>query len=307
MPTGKNWLNFIYVNLGFVIGVSCIYLFASVKEIREKWPEYRCNPMYMPLSENISEDFTYCVQNMQSNMMGYMLQPITYVLSNITNMSGQFMQSIQDVREMFNKIRTFATSIIQTIFGVFLNIIIEFQKITIGIKDLIGKIIGVMVVLLYLMDGSIKTMKSAWNGPPGQLTRALGKCFHPKTKVKLFGGKIVAIEDLEIGNTLDDGSRIIATMKIDNKDIETREELYILRGRGVEGSDIYVTGSHLVVDSRTSRYVKVCDYFQAEKQNEVVTDWFCCLVTSTNKIQIGKEIFCDWEDHIEKLKLMIGI
>ena len=31
------------------------------------------------------------------------------------------------------------TATIQSIFGVFLNLVIEFQRITIGIKDLIGK------------------------------------------------------------------------------------------------------------------------------------------------------------------------
>ena len=303
MPTGKNWLNFTYVNLGFVFGILAMYYFTSLDEIRENWPEYRCNPMYMPLSENISEDFTYCVQNMQSNMMGSMLEPITYVISNITKMSGEFSQSLNDVRAMFKKIRSFATNIIQTIFGVFLNIIIEFQKITIGIKDLIGKIIGVLVVLLYLMDGTMKTMQSAWNGPPGQMTRALGKCFHPDTRIRLKSGEIVKIQDLKLGSVMDSGNVVIAVMKIDNSCKETYESLYKFAGRGVEGDDIYVTGSHLIVDKRTGRSMKVRDHPGAIQQREVTTDWFTCLVTSDNRIQIGKETFWDWEDHIEKIKM----
>jgi hypothetical protein len=303
MPTGKNWLNFTYVNLGFVFGILSMYYFTSLEEIYENWPEYRCNPMYMPLSQNISEDFTYCVQNMQSNMMGYMLEPITYVLSNITEMSSQFMTSINDVRAMFDKIRSFATEIIQTIFGVFLNIIIEFQKITIGIKDLIGKIIGVLVVLLYLMDGTIKTMKSAWNGPPGQLTRALGKCFHPETKIKLQNGNIVLIKDIKLGDVLESGSRVISTMKIDNSDKYTYEDLYKIPHAGVNNDDIYVTGSHLIIDSKTDKIMKVRDYPLAVQQDLIQTEWFSCLITSDNRIQIGKETFWDWEDHVEKIKM----
>ena len=186
MPTGRNWLYFTYVNLGFIIGIISIYYFSSVSEIKKNWPLYRCNPIYMPLSNDVEGDFIYCVQNMQKNMMGYLLQPLTYILTNIGTMSGEFMESINYVRAMFNKIRNFFANTVQNIFGVFLNIIIEFQKITIGIKDLIGKLIGTMVTIFYIMDGTMKTMQSAWNGPPGQMTRALGNCFDPNTLIKLI-------------------------------------------------------------------------------------------------------------------------
>ncbi len=307
MPTGKNWFNFTYVNLGFIVGLFTIYYFTYVKEIYDNWPEYRCNPMYMPLSKNLKEDFTFCVQNMQKGMMGNMLQPLTYVVSNVGNTSNDIMNSMNDVREMFNKVRGFTGDIVQNIFGAFLNIVIEFQKITISIKDLVAKVIGTMVVLLYLMDGSIKTMKSAWNGPPGQLTRGLGKCFHPETKVKLKNGSVVCMKDLNLGDILDGGSRVISVMKIDNTDPETYEDLYVLRRRGVECSDIYVTGSHLIMEERNCKFVKVADYYGAEKQNEVKTDWFSCLVTSDNRIQLGKETFWDWEDHIQKIKMQLSI
>ena len=79
MPSGKNWLNFIYINLGFIAQVLIMYYFTALIEIKKNWPDYRCNPIYMPLSDNISEDFTYCVQNTQINLMGYLLQPITYI------------------------------------------------------------------------------------------------------------------------------------------------------------------------------------------------------------------------------------
>ena len=80
--------------------------------------------------------------------------------------------------------------IYKNIYGIFLNIIIEFQNIIIGIKDLVGKMIGILTTLLYVLDGSSKTVESAWNGPSGQLVRSLGNCFHPNTKLKLENGKI---------------------------------------------------------------------------------------------------------------------
>jgi len=64
MPTGKNWLFFMYVNLGFVLYIVSTYYLTSVANIKANWPLYRCNPIYMPFSDDIEKDFTYCVQNM---------------------------------------------------------------------------------------------------------------------------------------------------------------------------------------------------------------------------------------------------
>ena len=135
MPKGLDWINFIYVNLGFVAQIFVMYYFSAVAEIKNNWPKYRCNPMFMPLSDNIEKDFTYCVQSMQTNFMGYLLQPINYIINSLSSMGGEFSGSINYIRTMISSIRSMITSIIQNVFGVFLNLIIEFQKITIGIKD----------------------------------------------------------------------------------------------------------------------------------------------------------------------------
>jgi hypothetical protein len=299
MPTGKNWLNFIYVQVIFVVQILAIYYFISLKQIQDNWPLYRCNPMYMPLSNNIQQDFVYCVQNMQSSFMGYLLQPLTYVTTMLSSLGGEFMVIVNNVREMFNKIRNFITSIIQSVFGVFLNLVIEFQKITIGIKDMIGKMIGIMVTLMYVMDGSVKTMQSTWNGPPGQLVRALGHCFDPLTSIKLKDGQVVKMKDINLGDVLEDGSKVTAVMKIDN---DKKEELYRFNKSGVNDEPIYVTGSHLIYNN--GKFICVKDHPKAilVPETEKKLEWFSCLITNTHKIKIGKEIFWDWEDYIIKLQ-----
>jgi hypothetical protein len=300
MPTGKNWLYFIYVNLGFALYIVATYYLSSIKEIKDNWPLYRCNPMYMPLSDNMSQDFTYCVQNITSSFMGYLLQPLTFITSTLSTLGGDFSNQINSIRGMFDKIRNFVSSIFQSIFGVFMNIIIEFQKIIIGMKDLIGKTIGILVTLMYVMDGSLKTMNSAWKGPSGQLVKALGKCFYPETKIKLKNGNIVSIKDINLGDVLENGSVVYSTMKIDNK--TNSEDLYCIKGKGVNGLDIHVTGSHLVFDDSKRKFIKVSEYHKAIK-SKIKTDWFSCLITSDNKIKIGSELFWDWEDHFIKTNI----
>lgn len=298
MPSGKNWVNFIYVNLAFAIYVGAIFYYSQVAQIKAQWPLYRCNPMYMPLADNMEENFVYCVQSMQTNFMGHLLQPLTFITSSLGGVLGGFVGEINDIRAMFDKIRTFISDTIQSIFGVFLNLVIEFQRITMGIKDLIGKTIGVMVSLMYIMDGSIKTMNSTWNGPPGQLVRTLGKCFHPSTNVQLQNGNIKAMKDIDLGDILEDGAIVESVMKIDNT--RDRAPLYIIRNGGVRSADIYVTGSHLVYDDTIKNFIKVENYSGAEIAI-LEADWFSCLITSNHRIKIGQQLFWDWEDHFVKI------
>jgi len=298
MPKGIDWINFIYVNLGYFSLVFIMFYFGMVVEIKKDWPKYRCNPMFMPLSDNLEQDFVYCVQSMQTNFMGYLLQPINYIVGMLSNMGGNFTVSLDFVRTMISNIRTFFTSIVENIFGVFLNLVIEFQKITISIKDLVGKIIGVMVTIMYLIDGSVKTMQSTWNGPPGQMVRALGgNCFHPETKVKLKNDSVVNMKDLNLGDILENGSRVDVLMTIDNK---LNERFYKFPGKGPNKSNIYVTGSHMIFSNSQNKFIEVKDHPDAII-TEDIHSYFSSLITDDHKIKLGEYEFWDWEDDILKL------
>jgi hypothetical protein len=254
----------------------------------------------MPLSDNIEKDFTYCVQNIQSNFMGYLLQPLTFVTKSMSGTLFSFINEINMVRAMFDKIRTFTENIIKTVFGVFLNLVIEFQKIIINLKDLMGKTIGIMVTILYFVDGSVKTMNSTWNGPPGQIVRSLGKCFHPDTKIKLINGNIKSMKDISLGDVLENGSIVESIMSIDNS--KNTIPLFVIENTGVNNENIYVTGSHLVYNKISNKFICVENYQSAKSQTKIFTDKFSCLITSDHKIKIGNEIFWDWEDHFIKAK-----
>jgi len=206
---------------------------------------------------------------------------------------SEFLVNINGIRNMLNFIRTFITNIISGVFGVFSNLVIQFQVVTIGIKDMIGKVIGIVVTLLYILDGSNKTMQSAWNGPPGQLVKVMGSvsCFFPETKIKLKNGKITSIKDIPLGSILENDSRVLAVMKLEN----AGEQLYKIKN-GVNNETIYVTGSHFIFDKGTGKFIQVKNYKDAIVENNKKTDWYSCLITSNNKITIGEHVFWDWED-----------
>ena len=298
MPTGKNWFHFLFIHFVFIIGICFLVILSFVKSIKANWPQYRCNPIYMPLSDNVELDFTYCVQTMQKQMMGNFLQPFSWILSNMSEMTGEFTDSINNARNMFGNVRTFSTDIFQNIFGVFMNLVIEIQKLIMGIKDLMQKIIGTMATIVYLIDGVMKTMKSTWNGPVGQLTRgvgnmASGSCFHPNTQIALEDGTRVAMKDLQPGDTLEKGARVISVVHINNNHHCTGEKMYHLPG------DILVTGSHFVWDPASHQFLRVDKVRRAQEIPTCDIPYsFRCLITSDHRIRIGDELFWDWEDAV---------
>lgn len=149
----------------------------GMKNIQNNWPKYRCNPSVMPFANmfghDVTTNFTYCVQNMQSNYMDTLLAPVHYLQSVSNTNIGNITDSLNYIREFINDLRNNITSGIQSIFGVFLNMLIEVQKITMKIKDMMAKTIGINASMLYMLDGSIKTAQSTWNGPIGGTIRAL--------------------------------------------------------------------------------------------------------------------------------------
>jgi hypothetical protein len=87
----------------------------------------------------------------------------------------RIMNDINQVRGFLDKMRNKITGIIQNTFGVFLNIMIGFQKIMISMRDMVNKLVGVMATLMYVLQGALFTMESLWAGIMGQLVRSLGK------------------------------------------------------------------------------------------------------------------------------------
>tara|TARA_B110000261_G_scaffold158007_1_gene193792 strand:- start:143 stop:979 length:837 start_codon:yes stop_codon:yes gene_type:complete len=269
-------------------------MISSGQDIQDNWPEYRCNPLYMPFASNLEDNFNFCIQNITNSISGNILQPITFSTSVLSDSLGSISSDIQGVRTMFDSVRNMVSNIFQSIFGVFLNLIISFQRIFIGIKDLFGKMIGVMVVLMYTLSGSIMAMDSAWKGPAGQLVQALGKCFHPETIIRLQNKAVKKIKNVQLGDILEGGSIVQGVMLFDNQ--TNKECLYSILNKETN-ENILVTGSHYIYDNMQHKFAQVKTISNVQK-SLVQTDVLCCLTTSNNLIKIGNNTFWDYNDDV---------
>lgn len=169
----------IFIILVFVALYFYNILAVGIKNIQNNWPKYRCNPTIMPFAStfghNVMDNFTFCVQNTQTDLMGHFLQPLNYLMTVTNKTVGGLGEAIQDIRSFINVFRNVITSIVQSIFGVFINILTQFQFILIKMKDMLGKVVGIVATMMYILQGTVMTMQSTWKGPPGQMVKFMSK------------------------------------------------------------------------------------------------------------------------------------
>ena len=271
----------------------------GMQRIKDNWPVYRCQPLIMPFASifghNTSKNFSFCIQNIQSSFMDDLLKPVSFNIGILGGITSDLTDSLNGVRGFMSLFRFNLADIFKNIFATLFNIMVEIQRTMINIKDMIGKMMGIMMTTLYVLNGAMLTMTSAWDGPPGGLVRAL--CFHPETKINLQNGEIIPMKDLPLNSILPNGSRVCAVMKISNLDENGKyvEDMYKVKNKFDSNDDILVSGSHLVYDVSINQFVHVKDLSVAERA-DTNCDVLYCLITSDHTIQIGEWIFHDWED-----------
>ena len=297
-------------------------LVVGIQTIKDNWPIYRCQPLIMPFAGMFGHDprqnFSYCIKTMQKNFMETLLKPLNFNIGLLGDITGGLTTGLDHNRSFMGTFRLSLNDAIMNIFSTIFNMTIEMQRLFINIKDMVGKIMGIMATNLYIISGSLMTMESAWSGPPGQLVKAL--CFHPDTQIEIQRVEIqrveiqneeqhyqtisMAMKDIPLNSILKNGARVCAVMQISNLDKNNAivEKMYNvprynnnLNGNGNGNDTILVSGSHLIYNPSIKQFVHVKDLPEAEC-TEIDCPTLTCLITSDHTISIGDWIFHDWED-----------
>lgn len=294
----------IFVTLWSILLMYIPYIFGFRQQIIDNWSTYRCSPTIIPIagminkkdtesvSEATSNNFSYCVQNIQTSFMGSLLEPVYYVTSGLSDVTGMLGSAVGDISGLFSRLRDFLEEITSSIMSLFYNLIIEYMKIFIALEDLVGKIIGTVLSVAYLVEGLPLSAASLMDGWVGQIIDAA--CFHPDTIICKQDGTKCKISELSLGDKIDGNSEVQIIMKIQNK---KKEPFYKLKNDN-NGDFIYVTGSHLIYLENIG-YIPVKEYKDAIP-TDFIENELICLVTNNHIIKIGKYIFHDWEDDIER-------
>jgi len=282
----------------FILFVFLLMFFATIlsvgiKKFKENWPRYKCNPAAMPfagyLGYNAMDNFVECISTIQSGLMGRFLAPIFTMTKFMTQLAGNLMSNIAAIQSTVFNLKGVMNTQFTDITGMFVNIIVKFQKLIIKMKDIFSKLAGTMITLVYMMKGISLSGTSMWAGPIGQFTRDF--CFSPDTLIKMQDGNMKKIKNIEIGEFLENDIEVLATLNI--KNVHPDNPYYKIWSDKLENY-IYVTATHKILDPKDG-FIPVETYSRATKTN-IQSDVLNCLITDNHQIPIGEYIFWDWED-----------
>ena len=147
---------------------------ANAQMIRNNWIEYRCNPAYMLFAGTVMKpndstsvqmqytnvNFEYCVQNDLKSISSTFMEPVYYTQSVVTSMLHGIANALNDMRTLINNIRTALSSIIADIMSRILNIMQPVVLMLLSMRDMMGKIQGIMAASLYTLLGVYDTIQS---------------------------------------------------------------------------------------------------------------------------------------------------
>ena len=161
----------LYFLLLFIV-CSYLYYLANVESIKNNWIENRCKLSIIPFAgwinapdgmtphEYTSQNFTFCVQNMVTTFTQYLLLPIQFIISIVTNFFALLAEAVNNIRERINILKQTITNLVNEIYNRIVNVIIPFNVIFIKFADIMGKIKGVLATMMYSILGVYYTIKS---------------------------------------------------------------------------------------------------------------------------------------------------
>ena len=168
---GSMWITVILLLIFFVI-ISYYQVFNNLQPIKADWVNQRCSPMVIPFAGLInppppekmsafdftSQNFTFCIQNILSSIANIFLAPIHYVVNSFSKILNGLLEAVQEIRKLFNSIRTAVGEISGEIMGKILSVLIPIQYMIIKIKDIMNKTQGIMLAGIYTLMGVYQTL-----------------------------------------------------------------------------------------------------------------------------------------------------
>lgn len=263
----------------------------SSTEIKQNWDKYKCNPAYMPFSEQLGkgsaeENMSSCMNNMSGDAMQYVLEPIEASLDVVNVLFATIVNTMNDLQNFVSSMSTSNGSMFSSVFDMFGGMTDMFSSSFNSVLDALSITKAISTVIMNIGEGVALTSESMANFI----------CFDPNTIVKMQDGTSKFMKDIVLGDIIDNGSIVEGTLQLNNKDSKGNIKHYFYKITDDKSEqDIYVTGAHLVFDKKSNGFLRVEEYHKA-KPTELSKDKLVCLITSDHKIVIGDEVFWDWED-----------
>ena len=151
-----------------VIIISCVAYWSgkstmdsALKTIRMDWNNKRCNPLLIPFAGLIvpkegestfgttADNFEYCIQMDASHVMEIAMMPLEITLFTMIKGMDMFIMSMMNFMEFTAWMRNQLGGYMATVYNQILLVIIPIITFVIKIRDSLGKMNGIITVMLY--------------------------------------------------------------------------------------------------------------------------------------------------------------
>lgn len=142
-------------------------------------------------------------------------------------------------------------------------------------------------IIVEVMLGRV--MNLPFPSPPGVPSKP--SCFSKNTIIYLKDRKITSFSRLEVGDQLEDGSRITSVLKLSS----FGQKMYKL-------NEVVVSGTHQVYDIENKKWTYVKNHRDSILIDNFDEPYLYCINTTSKTINLGCNMFLDW-DEIDDIKI----
>ena len=171
---GSLWTAII-LSIIFFLAISYYYVYNNIQPLKADWINQRCKPGVMPFAGIInppdpkemsafdftSQNFTYCIQNILTDIIGVFMAPIYYLINSLTEVLNALNKAVQAIREMMNSMRNAFAKTSQEVMGRILNVLIPLQMILVKMRDMMNKTQGIMTGAIFTLLGTYDTLMAS--------------------------------------------------------------------------------------------------------------------------------------------------
>ena len=162
----------VVILLIFFVLWSYYYIKGHMKAIKGDWPKQRCSPSVLPFAGLINapphesqldyteKNFGHCTQSILTTITADLTKSADYASSLVHDVYKDIETAIQDLRDLFSRMRTDATSFADKIYSRILNVLTAVQFLVIKIRTIINKTTGVMTTSLLTTFGAYLGLQS---------------------------------------------------------------------------------------------------------------------------------------------------
>lgn len=282
-----------------IIAVGAIYgmsAFSQVKDVSNKWAEYRCNPLVMPFAgvfgHNAKENFEFCMNNIFTNFSMPFLGSIGTIFQQFATMLQSIFSSLNGLRNSIATMGGGINIIFQEFTDRISNFFFQLRLSSIAIKTLFGRLYAVLFSVMYMGLSGVTGVSSFTNTFLFSFLDTF--CFPGETELIVQdliaerGFRRVPIKNVKIGDVLLPGRSIVtATFQFYSKGQEM-----VQLGKTVVSTNHYVF--------HEGRPIMAGDHPHAIRLGPWNSDELLyCLNTSDHHIPVDYLTFMDYDETSE--------